>query len=111
MNYKRKYEEITKARHILELPESATLEQIKNHYKRLIKKWHPDVCQEKREICEKKTIEINDAYKCIMNYCSHYKFSFSEEEVEKHLSPEEWWFKRFGGDPIWNTGSSATKKR
>ncbi len=36
-----KYEEITKAREILDLPESATAEEIKSHYKTLLKKMAP----------------------------------------------------------------------
>ena len=39
-----KYQVITNASTILELPESATMEQIKAHYRKLIKKWHPDSC-------------------------------------------------------------------
>jgi len=36
-----------------------------------------------------------------MNYCENYKFSFSKEEIEKYISPDEFWGKRFGSDPIW----------
>jgi preprotein translocase subunit Sec63 len=96
-----KYEEITKALQILELYEVATLKDIKNKYKELLKKWHPDLCKENEEICKEKTIEIIHAFKTIMNYCENYKFSFSKEEIEKYLSPDEFWEKRFGSDPIW----------
>lgn len=98
---KSKYEEITKATTILELPEAATMQQIKEHYKRLITKWHPDKFQNNKEVFEEKAKKINDAYKIIMNYCNNYEFSFSKEEVEKYIKAEEWWFKRFGNDPIW----------
>jgi hypothetical protein len=53
-----KYEEITKARQVLGLYESATLKDIKNNYKELLKEWHPDLCKENEEICKEKTIEI-----------------------------------------------------
>ena len=106
-----KYEEITKKREILDLPESATMEEIKSHYKTLLKKWHPDVSREKKEVCEKMIREITDAYDYIMMYCSDYKFSFSKEEVEKYISPEEWWAKRFGNDGIWSSGSPDTKRK
>ena len=106
-----KYEEITKAREILDLPESATMEEIKSHYKMLLKKWHPDVSQEKKEIYEKMIRKITDAYDCLTMYCSDYKFSFSKEEVEKYISPEEWWAKRFGNEEIWSSDSSATKRK
>jgi len=77
------------------------MQQVKAHYKKLMTKWHPDKSQEKKEICEDKAKEVNEAYKTIMSYCSAYVFSFSKEEVEKYITDREWWFKRFGNDPIW----------
>jgi hypothetical protein len=56
-------------------------------------------------------MKITDAYDCLMRYCSDYKFSFSKEEVEKYISPEEWWAKRFGNDGIWSSGSPDTKRK
>ncbi|OGW47787.1 MAG: molecular chaperone DnaJ [Nitrospirae bacterium RBG_13_41_22] len=96
-----KYEEITKARTTLELNEFATLKDIKNKYRELLKEWHPDLCKENEDIRKVKTIEIINAYRTIMNYCEQYRFSFSKEEIEKYISPEELWTKRFGSDPIW----------
>jgi len=96
-----KYQVITNARNILELPESATMEQIKANYRRLIKKWHPDSCSEKHEVCEEMSRKITDAYRIILDYCSNYNYSFKKEEVDKYLSEEEWWYKRYGNDPIW----------
>lgn len=97
-----KYDELLRARKILELPDEAiSMPQIKKHYKRLITKWHPDTCLDKKELCQQMTIKINEAYKIIMAYCNNYKFSFSKEEVEEYISKEEWWLKRFGSDPIW----------
>ncbi|MBW2036230.1 MAG: J domain-containing protein [Deltaproteobacteria bacterium] len=101
MKAKTKYDQITEARKILELPESATLQEVKRQYKKLMAKWHPDKSREKKEICEEKAKKINEAYKEIMNYCNNYSFSFSKEEVEKYITEEEWWFKRFGNDPVW----------
>ncbi|MBN2060090.1 MAG: DnaJ domain-containing protein [Deltaproteobacteria bacterium] len=37
-----KFDEISKARKILELPEMATMAEIKSNYRRLLAKWHPD---------------------------------------------------------------------
>jgi len=96
-----KYEEITKALQILGLYEFATLKNIKIKYTELLKEWHPDLHKENEEICKEKTIEIIDAYRIIMDYCENYKFSFSKEEIEKYISPEEFWEKQFGKDPIW----------
>jgi preprotein translocase subunit Sec63 len=96
-----KFDEITKARQILGLYELATLKDIKNRYKELLKEWHPDLCKENEEIRKEKTIEIINAFKTIMDYCENYKVSFSKEEIEKYISPDEFWKKRFGSDPIW----------
>ena len=98
---KTKYEIITEARKTLELPEYATMKQIKNSYKRLIKKWHPDKNRESAESCEENTKKIIEAYKTISIYCNNYKYSFAVAEIEKYIDDEEWWFKRFGGDPLW----------
>jgi len=97
-----KFEEITWARTILGLPEKTTREQIRNSYRDLIKKWHPDTCSDKdARRCKEMTASINSAYKILSAYCDQYKVSFSEEEVTKYLSDEEWWFRRFGKDPLW----------
>jgi len=47
------------------------------------------------------TKKIIEAYKVIISYCEQYKYSFEEDEVKKYLSDEEWWFERFGDDPLW----------
>ena len=52
---KTRFEIISDAREILELPESATLQQIKKNYKHLIKKWHPDKNLSNQRIAEDKT--------------------------------------------------------
>jgi DnaJ-class molecular chaperone len=96
-----KYQKISEARNLLELPEQATLKEIKANYKSLLYKWHPDKCDEKKDKCHEMTQKIIDAYKTIMNYCNQYKYSFSKEEVKKYLSEGEWWLERFGGDSVW----------
>lgn len=96
-----KYDKITKARKLLELPERATMEEIKAHYRDLIQKWHPDRCKESKEEATKMAARIVAAHGLIIDYCNHYKFSFSQEEVKYHLTEEDWWFERFGDDPVW----------
>jgi len=93
-----KYPKITRARKLLELPERATMKDIKSNYRKLLSNWHPDTCTEETERCEEMTRDIIDAYRIIMNYCSDYKYSFEKEAVRHHLSAEEWWFDRFGQD-------------
>jgi len=96
-----KYKKITEARKILQLPERATMKEIKSNYKKLLTKWHPDTCNEDKKKCNEITKQLISAYKTIINYCNKYKYSFSQEEIKNYLSEEEWWFDRFGNDPIW----------
>jgi len=35
-----------------------------------------------------------------MEYCDNYIIDLESTEKRK-LSPDEWWFERFGEDPIW----------
>jgi len=93
--------EILRAKEILEIPDRATLEDIKECYRRLMKKWHPDRCAETPETCKDMAEKINAAYRTILEYCRGYRFSFTEEGVKAQLSGEEWMFDRFGDDPIW----------
>jgi len=100
-----RYREITEARKVLELPESSTMAEIKSRYRALIARWDPDRCREDKDRCNEMTRRVIAAYKTIVAYCSQYKYSFSEEEVRKYLSPEEWLLERFGKDPLWGRGA------
>jgi len=104
-----KYEERTKARQILELQESGTLKEIKTRYRELLKTWHPDLGKKNKAVRKQKTIEIIKAYKTITAYYEQYRVSFSREEVEKYMSPEELWEKQFGKDPIWGNYNDDSK--
>lgn len=96
------FEEICKAREILGIPEKATLNFIRKKYKEALKKWHPDVCNENKKLCEEKTKEIIDAGNILFNYCNNYPIDFSKEEIDKNVSIEEFWQKKFGKDPLWS---------
>jgi DnaJ-class molecular chaperone len=104
------YDKIVWARNIMDLAESATMQEIKDNYRKMIHRWHPDKCREDQKICREMTNKIIQAYKIIIDYCSRYKFSFTQKEVEKYLSADEWWFKKFGSDPVWGSGDSQQKK-
>jgi DnaJ-class molecular chaperone len=106
-----KYEKISAARKILGLPETATMESIKSCYRKLLARWHPDNCrkEENKDACTEMTRNIILAYKTILDYCLHYQYSFSEDAVSRHQSPEEWWFEHFGEDPVWGNGIKKEK--
>ena len=98
---KDRFKEIDEARKLLNLPEAASMETIKANYKKMIAKWHPDKSLENKEECAEMTRRIIAAHEVILDYCQNYQFSFSQESVKRHKTKEEWWFDRFGHDPLW----------
>lgn len=102
-----KHQDILAARELLNLPERASMEEIKSSYRGLIQRWHPDTCQGDTNECHEMSSKIIQAYKTIMAYCDQYKYSFAEEEVRRYMSDEQWWAERFGDDPIWGSGHKS----
>ncbi|HDD44936.1 MAG TPA: J domain-containing protein [Candidatus Desulfofervidus auxilii] len=95
------YEDLTWAREVLGIPLRATQAEIKQAYRRKIKKWHPDRCN--KEVAHKKMAEINRAYEIITSYCRRYKYSFDLETFRRNMvGTEWWWWDKFGQDPIWS---------
>ncbi|MFW6267406.1 MAG: J domain-containing protein [Halanaerobium sp.] len=101
LNSKKVYQ----AAQTLNLRKKESMAEIKKKHRQLIKKWHPDQCQEKPEICGQKIKEINEAFKIIKKYCSNYLYSFAEAEILENLPREiqsdERLRKQFGSDPLW----------
>jgi len=86
-----------KAKSLLGLREKSSLKEIKNKYKMLMKKWHPDKHQEDPQQATQMSAQINDAYKTILEYCNNFEFPFDEESVrERTYTPSEWWHDKFG---------------
>lgn len=111
MNKKKSmFQKINAARTLLELPERATMEDIKTNYRVLIQKWHPDRCNADQETCKEMTAKIIAAYRIINDYCKNYKYSFAKDEVGNYLPAEEWWFERFGQNPLWGDEKKQNKK-
>ncbi len=96
---------ILKAADILELHKKESLEDIKNKYRILAKKWHPDQCQGKQQECRKKMEEISWAYEIIKSYCRNYLFSFKKgnimENLPRDIQDQEKLRRQFGNDPLW----------
>lgn len=90
------FEEIDEARKLLGLGETATLKEIRRAYRRMAFRHHPDRRGEEpggEEMMKK----MNWAYKLLMDYCAHYKYSFIEEEVARTYPYDEYLRKYYYG--------------
>jgi curved DNA-binding protein CbpA len=95
--------QIDEARKILRLGESATIPEIKEAYRRLSLKYHPDKCAENdKKKCEELFKKINNANKVLIEHCLSYRFQFKEIDHEASLEEsrakdhmkrfyETWW--------------------
>ena len=80
---------IHEALEILGLPTMVSYKDIKERYRTLSKKFHPD-----RSGDAQKMAELNRAYMILKNYIENYKFSFSDEEILKQF-PHKEYLKKF----------------
>ena len=77
------FKQIDEARKVLGLDEDATLKEIKDSFRKLSLKYHPDKCKEKdKKNCEKVFKKINNANEVLMTYCINYRFSFNEDKAQ-----------------------------
>jgi DnaJ-class molecular chaperone len=84
------FRQIDEARKLLGLSEEVTLEEIKEAYRELSLKYHPDRCKEKdKKHCEEVFKKINQARDIILNYCANYKYSFKEKDIKKNVMDKE----------------------
>ncbi|MEA3490230.1 MAG: DnaJ domain-containing protein [Candidatus Omnitrophota bacterium] len=94
---------IDKARKTLKLGEAATIPEIKEAYRKLSLKYHPDKCKGKdKKKCEEKFKKINRANEVLVEYCLNYKFNFEkinetetreDKEMHEHMKRfyDGWW--------------------
>ena len=62
--------ELEKAYRVLKVEKTATLEEIRNSYRELAKKYHPDLYQNNplAYLAEEKSKEVNEAYEVLEDY-------------------------------------------
>ncbi len=90
------FTQLLKAKTTLGLNDKASLFEIKDKYKSLMKKWHPDINDDIATATLIST-QINEAYAIVLRYCNKYEYPFDEESLKKAtLSPQEWLEEKFG---------------
>jgi DnaJ-class molecular chaperone len=89
------FEEIDKARKLLGLGDTATLKEIKQAYRRMALRYHPDRGEEKRD--EEMMKKLNWAYKLLTEYCTNYSYSFKEKDVARTYPHDEYLRKYYYG--------------
>jgi preprotein translocase subunit Sec63 len=99
------YDRLKGARETLGLGEEVTMDEIRKNFHDLIRRWHPDKTQGNDDLHKNKSAAIIQAYKTIMDYCRDYRISFSRETVSRYRSEDEFWWERFGNDPMWGSGA------
>ncbi len=97
---KKDWEKIIAARDLLALGEKATLAEIKKAYRRMSKKYHPDLAgSSQKRPTQVEMHEITAAYQVLLAYCQNYRFPLVMQQDT--LDAEDWWMDRFGQDPLW----------
>ncbi len=89
-----KWRKLEEARQIMGLPVQTSRAEIRERYRKLAAKFHPD-----RAGDLEKMQKLNEAYNLLMNYCEHYRIELRPND--RGADAEEWWFLHFGEDPVW----------
>jgi len=92
------YQELEAALKTFGITERATLEQIRQRYRELVKRHHPDQNDDADQTLIRK---INDAYETLRTYCAGYRYCFSKAEFLEQ-NPDERLRQQFGWDPLWS---------
>lgn len=91
------YQELQEALAVFALGERATLAQVKARHRELAKRHHPDRGGSKDPEAMRR---VNAAYRVLLEYCTNYRYCFSEEEFLEQV-PAERLRRQFGWDPVW----------
>ncbi len=93
----KKWDAIEHARKFLKLPEQVTRIEILEAYRRCCRDLHPD--KNPGIDTSEEMAQLNMAYRTLIDYVDTYKIELCPNEMG--MSDDEWWFHRFGQDPIW----------
>lgn len=85
-----KYRRIEEARRVLGLGKEATQNEIRDAFRELSRKYHPDRLPEKKQAAGRAEFEkIVRAREVLERYCEHYRYSFREEDIRRQPDPGE----------------------
>ncbi|WP_339134920.1 MAG: DnaJ domain-containing protein [Candidatus Electrothrix sp. GW3-4] len=98
---KKEWQAIEQARELFQLGEQATADEMKQAYRRMCKKYHPDRAEkgEKKRYAEI-MCHLTESYDLLMRYIKKYRFPLKPDK-DTLYDPEDWWMHRFGDDPLW----------
>lgn len=99
---KQQWQKIAGAARVLGLEERASLEEIRKAYRRLSKRYHPDLAEDP-ETAGRRMHELTEAYRVLLGYGNGYRLPLAPDDNEI-LDDEDWWMNRFGQDPLWGKG-------
>ncbi len=80
--------ELAKCYRLLELPPNANVEEIKASYRRLARRYHPDVNPNNREEAHTKFIQVTEAYKYLLEKVSQLETSVQSSPKTSASSPK-----------------------
>lgn len=100
---RKEWQAIEQAGQLLELGEQASLSEIKQAYRRLCKRYHPDHSKGKERMNAERMYRLTEAYDLLMRYCEAYRFPLTPPEGEESdpYDPDDWWMERFGESAFW----------
>ena len=98
---KKDWQAVEQARELFNLGDQATAEEMKQAYRRMCKKYHPDRAEEadKKRYAEI-MCRLTESYELLMRYIRKYRFPLKPDK-DTLYDPEDWWMNRFGDDPLW----------
>jgi hypothetical protein len=91
------FAELQQALRIFNLPDRASLKEVKARHRALVKRCHPDTGHAGDS---DRIRQVNAAYRILLEYCSAYRFCFSREEFLEQ-NPEERLRQQFAQDAFW----------
>ena len=76
---------IREALEVLGLPPMVSLAEIKERYRQLSRRHHPDGGGDAQQMAR-----INEAYEILRSYAENFRFSFSDEEIARQFPWSEY---------------------